>query len=54
MEDKGNAIVFNSTKFKVIYEESRKVITKGYRNPEKLYMFEELNSLTYEEDSDSK
>jgi len=41
MADKGNIIVFTSTKCKVMDEETRKFIAKGYRNPDKLYVLEE-------------
>lgn len=54
MEDKGNIIVFTSTKCRVMDEESRKFIARGYRNLDKLYVFKELNSYGNEEDSDSK
>ena len=47
MANKENVIVFTSTKCKVIDEESGKVIARGYRNPDKLYMLEELNSRRY-------
>jgi len=50
-EDKGNVIVFTSTKCKVIDEETRKVIERGYRNSNKLYMFKEMNPHRNEEDS---
>lgn len=50
MADKGNVIVFTSTKCKVIDEDFGKVIERGYRNPDKLYVLKELNSRRYEED----
>ena len=53
MEYKGNVDVFTSTKCRVIDEEYGKVIERGYRNPEKLYVFKYFNSRKYEEDSKS-
>ena len=35
MVDKGNVIVFTSTKCKVMDEETRKVIAREYRNVDK-------------------
>lgn len=35
-------------------EETRKVIARGYKNPNKLYMFKEMNSHINEEDSSSE
>lgn len=54
MEYMGNIIVFTSTKCKVMNELNWKVITRGYRNLDKLYVFEEQNSHKYEKDSDSE
>ena len=54
MENKGNIIVFTSTKCKVMNEVTRKVIARGYRNRDKLYVFEEQTSHKYEKDSDLK
>ena len=53
MADKGNIIVFTSTKCKVMDEETGEVITRGYKNADKLYVFKDLTSRRYEEDSDS-
>lgn len=50
MGDKGNVIVLTSTKWKVIDEESGKIIARLYRNPNKLYVLKELDSHRYEED----
>ena len=52
MADKGNVIVFTSTKCKVMDEETREVIARGYKNTDKLYVFKDLTSLRCEEDSD--
>ena len=53
MADKGNIIVFASTKCKVMDEETGEVIARGYRNTDKLYVFKDLTSHRCEEDSDS-
>ena len=52
MGDKGNVIMFTSAKCKVMDEETGEVIARGYRNADKLYVFKDLNSRRYEEDSD--
>lgn len=43
MDDKGCIIVFSSIKWKVVDKETRKVIARGYRNPEKLFVLEKKN-----------
>ena len=53
MEDKGNIIVFTSTKCKVMDKEIGEVIARGYKNNDKLYVFKDLTSHRCEEDSDS-
>jgi len=53
MADKGNIIVFTSTKCKVMDEETGEVIARGYRNADKLYVFKALSSRRCEEDIDS-
>jgi len=54
MTDKGNIILFTSIKCKVINEVTGKFIIRGYRNPNKLYVFEEQKSHSYEKDPDSE
>ena len=51
MEDKGNVIVFTSTRCKVMDEETGKVIARGYINVDKLYVFKYMISCRYKEDS---
>ena len=43
MACKGNILVFTLTKCKDMDEETRKVIERGYRNLEKLYVLAEKN-----------
>lgn len=44
MIEKGCIIVFTSTKCKAIDKETGKVIARGYKNPDKLYVLAEKNS----------
>jgi len=50
--NKGNIIMFTSTKCKDMNEENGKVIIRGYKNQDKLYVFEDQNSHIYEKGSD--
>lgn len=48
----GNINVFIATKCKVMNEVTGKVIIRGYRNQDKLYVFKDRNSHRYEKGSD--
>ena len=50
---KGCIIIFISNKFKVINEETGKVIARGYMNPNKLYVLANNNSTKNKRDNSS-
>lgn len=54
MGNKVKIIVFTSTKCKVMNELTAKVIIRGNRNQDKLYVFEDRNSHRYEKGLDLK